>query len=60
MEQNSTNNRHDDIIKRIRAITEQVKALTDRLNRENEEMKKCIEELDKEVFYGCKESKTDL
>lgn len=29
----------DDIIKRIRAITEQVKALTDRLNRENEEMK---------------------
>lgn len=60
MEQNNTNNRHDDIIKRIRAITEQVKALTDRLNRENEEMKKCIEELNKEVSYGCKEGKTDL
>ena len=60
MEQNNTNNRHDDIIKRIKAMTEQVKALTDRLNCENEEMKKCIEELDKEVFYGRKEGKTDF
>ena len=56
----ATDNRSTDIIKRLQNIKDQITDLTERMKRDNEETLELIKELDKEVSYGCKESKTDL